>query len=199
MKKIGLLLLLIFNLSIIISAQEKVKEFDQNEYVYWFYLRAEKKIDKVFNRFVYSVRPLSKTPKYGTYAKYSEDTWRCLQGGQQLVIGPFKVLNDAKQSIAIYELAKLSPDILEREKTKLRDSSEMAEGFCYFLKFEKSKRTNNFRLIRIPARTNVEPISIDGFLDQFLEGLTMEMLTIGPFSDRREAEISKRLNRLEEK
>jgi hypothetical protein len=203
MKKLGLFFLIIsISLSTKILAQEiTTDKFNDDDNVYWFYLRADQKIDKILNRKVYDVRVLSRTPKYGTYAKYSEDTWRCLKGGQQLVIGPFRELNAAKQSITIYDLAKYTPDIRDKEIEKLKESKEIMESgcYCYFLKFYVSKRTHSYVLERIPARTSVEALSVNEFLDQFMEGLTMEMLTIGAFVSREEAEESKRLYRLEEK
>jgi hypothetical protein len=84
---------------------------------------------------------------------------------------------------------------------KLVDSSAVSDVgyYCYYLKFYITERTKILKLKRIPARTSVEGISLKDFLDQFLEGITMEMLAIGPFSTRPETEESKRLNRLEEK
>jgi hypothetical protein len=183
-----------------ISAQVQTDKFDPSEYVYWFYLKAEKKLDKQMNRNVYIVRTLSKIPKYGAFSVYEKDTWRCLQGGQQLVIGPFRNYEVAKQAIAIYDLAKLSSEVREKEVKKLKDSSKIEDSYyCYYLKFDIAQRTHKYDLKRIPARTSVEGITLSDFLDQYLEGITMEMLAIGPFFSRPEAEESKRLNRLEEK
>jgi hypothetical protein len=184
-----------------ISAQQVVSEkFSPSEYVYWFYLRAESKIDKELNSIVYRVRTLSKTPKYGTFNAYQKDTWRCLQGGQQLVIGPFRELNVAKQSILIYDLAKLSDALRTKEIERLKDSSEMMASTCYFyyLKFSVSQRTHRFILKRVPAAINEEGMTISDFMDGFLAGLTQEMLAIGPFFSKPEAEESKGQNRLEE-
>jgi hypothetical protein len=176
-------------------------QFDPNDYVYWFYLRTEKKLDRNLNQNVYLVRTLSKTPKYGTFAAYEKDTWRCLLGGQQMVIGPFRQFKVAKQALAIYDMAKLPEEQRKIQIAKLSEEIglEHDEYFCYYLKYDVSKRTKKFVLRRVPARTSIDGITLDGFIDQFLEGLTFEMLAIGPFFDRPEAEESKRLNRLEEK
>jgi hypothetical protein len=203
MKKTGLVFLLVlFSLFYnSIFAQVQTDKFDPSEFVYWFYLRAEKKMDKQIHSIVYQVRTLSKTPKYGTFAAYEKDTWRCMQAGQQLVIGPFRDYNVAKQSIQIYDLAKLTESLRDKEIKRLKDSSEMMEGsyYCYYLKFDISQRTHRYVLKRIPARIEVEGITINEFLETFTEGLVHEMLAIGPFFSKPEAEESKRLNRLEEK
>ena len=174
-------------------------KFDPSEYVYWFYLKVEKKIDKEMNRYVYQVRTLSKTPKYGAFASYEKDVWRCLNGGQQLVIGPFRDYNVAKQSIAIYDLAKLSSSIRVKEIQRVKDSSQIEDSyFCYYLKYDFAPRTHRIILKRVAARIEVEPITLSDFMDQFTEGITFEMLAMGPFFTKQEAEESKRLNRLEE-
>jgi hypothetical protein len=203
MKNLALVLLpvLFIIFSFRLFAQVQTDKFDPKEKVYWFYLSSEIKTDKALNRDVYIARTTAKKPKYNTFSAYEKDVWKCLEGGHQIVVGPFRDFGAAKQAIEIYDLAKLPEKARGIETKKLVDSSKVSDAgyYCYYLKFYITDRTKTIKLKRIPARTSVEGISLNDFLDQFFEGVTMEMLAIGPFSTRLEAEESKRLNRLEEK
>ena len=184
----------------ILSAQTNTYKFDPKEKVYWFYLNVSVKTDKIFNRDVYVIRLSNQKPKYDTYSVFEKEVWRCLQTGHQLVIGPFMEYEAARRAIRIYDLCRLQENQRETEVKNLEDSANatLTDYYCYFVKFYISERTKSFRLKRIPARTSEDGVSLDFFIAQFLEGVTMEMLAIGPFPTREEAEDSKRLNRLEE-
>jgi hypothetical protein len=184
----------------LISAQPKKKKFDLHQKIYWFYLNVSIKTDNLHNRDRYMVRIPSRKPKYGTYLDYEKGLWRCLQKGYQILIGPFKEYEAAKQALAIYDLSRLSACLREQKLREMGDSIRLdgSEYFCYYMKFKITKRTKSIRLERIPARTSVDGISMDFFIDQFLEGVTMKMLAVGPFPTKDEAEDSKWLNRLEE-
>jgi len=191
---------LIINHCYLMSAQVQTGKFDLNEKVYWFYLNVSIKNDKILNRDVYVIRISSQKPKYDTYSVYEKDIWRCLKAGHQIVVGPFREFDAAKQAIKIYDLCKLQENERDTEVIKMEDSANVSndEYFCYFMKFYISERTKSIKLKRIPARTSVVGITVTDFIDQFLEGVTQQMLTIGPFRNKEEAEDSKRINRLEE-
>jgi hypothetical protein len=190
-------LLLIFS-NFGLSAQVTTEQFNAKAFVYWIYIRAEKKFDSELKRPIYVVRVLSKTPKSGTVDAFEKDLWKCRLAGQQLAVGPFLEYNDAKRAIAIYDIAKLPKEKMEKEIANFKDSTITKDEFYwYYVKFDITQRTHKYEFERIPAR--VAPGAIKEFVSVFTEGVTMEMLNFGPFPSQSEAEESKRLNRLEEK
>jgi hypothetical protein len=190
-------LLMIFS-GLRIKAQISTQRFDPKQFVYWFYIKAESKIDKEHKRPVYVVRTLSKTPKSGTISVYEKDVWRNLQSGQQIVIGPFVDYETARRAIEAYDLAKLTKDRMEQGVKAFKEKEQTAEDFYwYFLKFSITQRTHSIVFDRTAAA--VANGGLSDFLTVFLEGVTFEQLAVGPFATQIEAEESKRLNRLEEK
>ncbi len=163
---------------------------EENVYVFWFYVRSEVKVDRVTKRPAYSVRVLGTKPKSGNLKKFDKDVWRCLLGGQQIAIGPFKEYTDAIRAIEMYDLKKKDSDI------NFRDSTVRDTYYWYLLEYTITKRKHKFQLKRVPAR--VASGDLQSFRAILKESLTAQKLTVGPFGDPTEAEESKRRYRIEE-
>jgi hypothetical protein len=178
------------------KAQVTVEGLDPNQFVFWFYIRAEIKTNRLTKKPSYVVRTLSKTPKSGNLMKFDKDLWRNLQGGQNLVIGPFTEYIDAVRAIKMYDLAGQTDETMEKEIANFRDSTATGEYYWFFLKFQTSKRKGSYILERMPAR--VFSGSVKEFKQVLWEGLGFQNLNIGPFASQIEAEESKRRYRIEE-
>ena len=200
-KRILFLILIYFSISVFkLSAQGGdpfVKKADPNAYVHWFYVRAEQKKDRITKEQVYVIRILSKTPKSGKMIDYEKDLYRCLQGGQQLTIGPFRDYQDALRSLSLYDLAKYTEESMTSELESFRDSSGISEYFFYTLKYRITERTHKYVLERQPARIS-EPGSLLEFRQALWVGLSTLNLMIGPFTTQEEAEESKSMYRSQE-
>jgi phosphatidate phosphatase PAH1 len=194
MKKFALFFILLAIVSISFKAvsQEQIDKFDPNEKLYWFYLSVSIRLYKEIKRNIYVISGLSKTPIYGTIAEYEKELWKCLQKGRKLAIGPFLDNKLTQKAIEIYALAKLPINLRDNRIKKLLESSIDTMNFYYYF---LPKRESNYHPLRIP-KTNIEKTSLNNFIELYLEGLAMEMIAIGPFVTRPEAEESKRLNRL---
>ncbi len=173
-----------------------VKDQDMDQYVFWFYIRAEIKRDRVTKKPAYVVRILSKKPKSGTIAQFDRDLWRNLNGGQNLVVGPFLEYKDARRAITLYNLARHTDETMEKEIANHRDTAESDEYYWFFLKYRITKRKHKFEFKHTPARVAVG--NIKTFKQVLWEGLKFQQLAIGPFAQTIEAEESKRRYRIEE-
>ncbi len=179
-------------------AQEgiEVQDQDNEQYVFWFYVRAEIKRDRVTKKPAYAVRILSRKPKSGTLAKFDRDLWRNLNGGQNLVIGPFLEYYDAERAIKLYNLARQTDKTMEKEIANFRDTTAADEYYWFFLKYRITKRKHKFEFEHTPAR--VASGNIPMFKQVLWEGLKFQQLAVGPFAQPTEAEESKRRYRIEE-
>ena len=178
------------------SAQVTVDKFNDNQFVFWFYVRAEIKRSTETKRPIYVVRTLSMTPKSGSILKFEKELWRYLQGGQQLAIGPFTDYNDVKRALDMYDLARKTDEMMEEEIKNYYDSTAASEYYWYFLKYQIAPRKKSYELERTAAR--VAYGGIKEFKQVLWEGLGFQQLAIGPFPTQQEAEESKRLYRIEE-
>jgi hypothetical protein len=194
--KIYFITLILFLVCSVSFAQVTVGKVDPDRYVFWFYVRAEIKLDKNKKMPVYVIRPLGKTPKSGATRKYEKDLWRYLLGGQQLAIGPFRDYQDVKRAVNMYDLARHTDETMEKEIQNFSDSTAANEYFWFVLKFKISKRKKKYLLERTAAR--VHPGSLKQFKQMLWEGLSFQQLAIGPFATQEEAEEAKRLYRIEE-
>ena len=192
------LFIILFSLSwVASSAQVSVERMDPNQFVFWFYIRAEIKVNRLTKKPSYVVRTLSKTPKSGNLIKFDKDLWRNLKGGQNLVIGPFTEYGDAVRAIHMYDLAGHTVESMEKEIANFRDSTAASEYYWFFLKYQISPRKRSYVLERMPAA--VSSGSIREFKEVLWEGLGFQNLNIGPFASQIEAEESKRRYRIEER
>lgn len=173
-----------------------VEGSDKNQYVFWFYVKAEIKTNKVTKKPSYSVRILSKKPKSGNINKFDKDLWRNLNAGQNLVIGPFLEYADAERAIKMYNLGRHTDESMAKEIANFHDSTAASEYYWFFLKYTISKRKHKFIFERTAAR--VHSGSLKEFKETLWEGLTFKQLAIGPFAQPTEAEESKRRYRIEE-
>ncbi len=204
MKQTSKYLLVIFIASLLSTvsfAQENegIETGDQNEeqYVFWFYVKADVKKDRVTRKPSYSVRILSKKPKSGTLRDFDKDLWRNLNGGQNLVIGPFLDHIDAARAIKMYNLARHTDESMAAEIANFSDSTATnGEYYWFFLKYRVTKRKHRFVFEHTPAR--VTGGDIKTFKQVLWEGLKFKQLAIGPFAQTMEAEESKRRYRIEE-
>jgi hypothetical protein len=189
---------IIFSLSWVadIHSQSNTMRMDENQFVFWFYIRAEIKRNRITKKPSYVIRTLSKTPKSGTLLKFDKDLWRNLQGGQNLIIGPFLEYNDAIRAIGMYNLARHTDESMEKEIADLPDSIANLECYFFMLKFDVSKRKRKFEFKRQPAR--VQPGNIGDFKYALWVNLIQPQLLVGPFPTQEEAEESKRRYRIEE-
>ena len=139
------------------SAQVTVGKTDPDRFVFWFYVRAEIKIDREKKTPVYVIRTLGKTPKSGKTRKYEKDLWNYLLGGQQLAIGPFRDYGD------------VTDETMEKEIQNFHDSTANDEYYWFVLKFKISERKKKYLLERTAAR--VASGSLKAFKQLLWEGL----------------------------
>lgn len=198
MKKIFLILFVVFIAELSsLKAQDIMELYSSKKYVFWFYIKAEIKMDRELNIPVYSVRRVGKEIKGGTVKKYNRDVWRNINGGNQLCIGPFSNLEDAKRANECYDLGRKTDAMMQKELENTVDTTDNTY-YWYTLEFEITKRTHRYLLSRIPAAVS------EGDLKTFRETLWLllrdqnKKLTIGPFTNKEDAEVSKFLNRNEE-
>jgi len=200
MKKLILLILItIVSANTYLKAQmvDGIDLEDTKRYVFWFYVKAEIRMDRELHIPVYSVRRVGKEIKGGTLKKYNKDVWRNINGGNQLCVGPFFNLEDAKVANSCYNLGRKTDATMQKEIENTVDTTDNTY-YWYTLEFEITKRTHRYVLSRIPAAVN------QGSLKDFKEMLWMllhqqdKKLVIGPFTDQTQAEISKMINRNEE-
>ena len=174
----------------------KVSKFDKSQYVYWFYIKAEIKKDRVLKVPVYKVRRASKDIKAGKIKKFQNDVWRNIKGGNQLVVGPFIELVDAERANKMYNLGRKTDTLMAKEIQASRDTVTYNEYYAYLLTFKFSDRTHKYLIKRQAA--GVFETSLPEFQSQLWDFLKQKQLVIGPFTSQTEAEESKRLYRLEE-
>ena len=180
-----------------VKAQDiTVSQFDKNEYVYWFYIKAEIKKDKVLKVPVYKVRRSSKDIKAGKIKKFQNDVWRNIKGGNQLVIGPFQQLVDAERANAMYNIGRKTDTLMAQEIKATQDTVTYNDYYAYLLTFKFSDRTHKYLIKRQAA--GVFETTLPDFKSQLWDFLKQKQLVIGPFTTQMEAEESKRLYRLEE-
>jgi len=178
------------------SAQVTVDAMDPDQFVFWFYIRAEIKKNRITKKPSYVIRTMSRTPKSGTVTKFDKDLWRNLKGGQNLVVGPFIEFEDATRAINMYNLARHTDETMEKEIANFSDSTAANEYFWFFLKYKISQRKRSYILERTAARVAFGDLR--QFKQLLWEGLSFTQLAIGPFATQIEAEESKRRYRIEE-
>jgi len=171
-------------------------EFEKGRYVFWFYIKAEIKKDRELRKPVYKVRRTNKDIKSGKIKKFQNDVWRNIKSGNQLVVGPFLELEDAKRSNEMYNLGRKTNEQMEKEIAATRDTATIDDYYAYLLVFKFSNRTSKYLIKRQPAA--VFPTDLPGFKEMLWDVLNQKQLVMGPFRSLMEAEESKRLYRLEE-
>ncbi len=198
MKKLVSIILLIFMLQISNLKAQKSASFrnlHRDDYVFWFFIKAENKIDRILKKPMYQIRRSSKEIKSGKIKKYEKEVYRNLNSGNLIAIGPFLELVDAKRANEMYNLARKTDEQMEKIISETKDTTDNYY-FWYLLQFSVSDRTHKYLIKRQPARI------AEGNLVQFRQILwdvrVIPQLTIGPFTSREEAEESKRLYRLED-
>ncbi|MEN8120383.1 MAG: hypothetical protein ABFS35_08550 [Bacteroidota bacterium] len=195
-KLISSVLISLFFLNVTdINAQINVTKFDKNQHVFWFHIKAEIKNDRELRRPVYKVRRASKDIKYGTIRKFEKEVWRNVNNGNELTIGPFLELIDAKKANAMYDIGRKTNEQMEKEIAATVDTTDNSY-YWYVLQFTMSNRTRKYLIKRQSARV------VEGSLEDFRyfmwSVLPNQQLAIGPFTAQTEAEESKRLYRLED-
>lgn len=196
MKIISFILsMLILLSSVVIKSQISAFNFDNDQHVFWFFIKADIKTDKELKKPVYVVRRLGKDIKSGTFKKYKKEVWRYIHAGNQLTIGPFLELNDAKRANETYNLTGKTNEQIEKDIENMSDTTNNVY-YWYVLQFSKSDRTNRYIIKRQPAR--VAEGSLKNFRYFMWSSLVSKQLAIGPFTSQIEAEESKRIYRLEE-
>lgn len=199
MKKVLLLIMILFIAQTYYSkAQGNVEGLDASKkYVFWFYIKAEIKMDRELHIPIYTVRRVGKEIKGGTLKKYNRDVWRNINGGNQLCVGPFSDLEDAKRANKCYNLGRKTDATMQKEIENTVDTTDNTY-YWYPLEFEITKRTHRYVLSRIPAAAP------SGDLKTFKEMLWLllhqqdKKLLIGPFTSEEDAKISMLINRNEE-
>ena len=195
MKKVFYLILLMFFTFqySYIAAQEQ--GLDDDQYVFWFYVRAEIKKDRELKRPVYSVRRIGKDVKGGTVRKFRKEVWRNMNSGQQLVVGPFVELEDAKIANKTYDLGRKTDEQMQKEIAETVDTTDNSY-YWYIIQFSISKRTHRYVMEKQPAR--VAEGTLKDFRYFMWDVLKQQQLAIGPFTSPVEAEVSKLLYKQEQ-
>jgi len=150
-------------------------------------------MDKELKKQVYVVKRLGKSIKSGTFKEYISEVWRYIHAGNQLTIGPFLEIDDAKRANKTYDLARRTYEQIEKNIENSIDTTNNVY-YWYVLQFTKSDRTNRFIPKRQPAK--VAEGSLKDFKYFMWSSLVFQQLAIGPFTSQIEAEESKRIYRL---
>jgi hypothetical protein len=137
---------------------------------YWYYVKP------IFNEKsnTNKIRVLSKTPKSGSTSVYEKDVWRNMQGGQQIVIGPFNTINDAQNSILYYEIAALQSDSLIHSSNK--------ELYWYKFTYNRTKKPYRFDL---RSDYKLSKGNSSEFIQELKNSIQKNILLIGPWSDNK--------------
>lgn len=171
-------------------------KFDKDAYVFWFFIKAELKKDRVLKRPIYMVRRASKEIKSGTIRKYEKEVYKNINNGNQLAVGPFEQLEDATRANEMYNLARKTDEQMEKIIDETSDT--LGENFFWYtLQFKVSDRTRKYLIVRQPARI-AQYRTLKEFRFFLWSSLKSKQLAIGPFVSQMEAEESKRLYRLED-
>ncbi len=180
-----------------IYSQASTETNNPDRIVYWFYVKAFIKPDKITRAPVYKIRKIGRSPIANKISKYEYKLWQYLNKGSKLAIGPFDNFYDAKYAIGMYNLARATNESMQNELDNFVDTSKRDIVYWFSLKFDISKRTRAFKLKRTAAR--VASGSVKQFREALWEFLSFQQLAVGPFSSQIEAEEAKRLYRLEER
>lgn len=152
---------------------------DQDEYVFWFFLRI--RIDDRKKQFKIT-GPGSRSSS-GMIADFEKSLWRGL-GNRQIAIGPFSNYEEAENARLMYQKSK--------EKVFIRRTENAPDEVNWFLiTFKNMKRLGSYQLVSMPAR--VASGSASGFVDALYEGVAFKSLAIGPFWDYTLAEEAKKM------
>jgi hypothetical protein len=135
---------------------------------YWYYVKPIINEKSNTNK----IRVLSKTPKSGSTSVYEKDVWRNMQGGQQIVIGPFNTKNDAQNSILYYEIAALQSDSLIHSSNK--------ELYWYKFEYSRTKKLHRFDL---RSDYKLSKGNSSEFIQELKNSIKNSTLLQGPFED----------------
>ncbi len=159
---------------------------DDNQVInryYWFSVRA--KINDSENSYILAS---SGRVSYGTKEKFDQELWKALKR-RMLLVGPFP---SKDQAIMAQSLYKQNP-----KKIHLKlDTNVTSTVYWFNVHFVQSPRLRIYIINRVPA--SVASGSLDGFRNAFYIQLQQQLLPIGPFYLKENAEESKRIYRQNE-
>ena len=167
-----------------ISAQIDFDDDKRN--VYWFYVKISLHKDTA-SYYHYDLKRKRKNIQEGLIKDFDRSLWKYLSKGSTLAIGPFSQYADVKTSYSLY-----TKDESSQIKDSVLNSTQTVYWFAW--KIKKNERTNPPFISRLPIATASG--SFNDFKVFLEENLSMRILTIGPFKSEEEAELAKRMYRL---
>lgn len=167
-----------------VVAKKAFSYFDEKPDFYWFSIRIQ--IEVRNNTF----KMLGATGgvRYGKQISFEKALWHGLSR-RQIAIGPFMSKKEAENARQLYKPNK--------DKIKLNKLKEVPAQINWFaITFEESPRLRIFVLRRAPGA--VATGSLNFFISTFYQLLQVKQISVGPFEDYQQAELAKRLYRMNE-
>jgi len=171
-----------------ISAQ--IDSLSENHKVYWFYVNVTEIVD-TSGYVSLSMKRKRKKIQEGIIKEFDRSLWQHLSKGSVLAIGPFINYNDAISAYSLYGVNK---------DTMIRDSLLKSEQnvYWFFWRINKKRRKTFIPYIKERRPNAIASGSYKGFKIFLEEILLIRGITIGPFKSNEEAELAKRMYRLNE-
>ncbi len=167
-----------------IKAKKAISYLDNKPDVYWFNIRVQ--IDERNNTF--KMVGATGGVSYGQQISFEKALWHGLSR-RQIAVGPFLSKQIALNAKNFYKANK------SKIKQKYIDK-ESGQIHWFAITFEESPRLRIFVLKRAPGA--VASGNINFFVSTFFQLLQVKQVAIGPFSDYTQAELAKRLYRMNE-
>jgi len=167
-----------------IKAKRAISFYEVKPDFHWFSIRV--RIDKTTGLFV--LDGVSGGVRHGKQIDFEKELWRALSR-RQLVVGPFLKRETANNAKLLYK----------SDKKKIRKSSlkNLPPNLHWFLTtFEESPRLGIYVIKRMPGA--VFSGNVDNFIFLIYTSLNIKSVPIGPFEDYNQAELAKRLYRMNE-
>jgi len=189
MKKLLILTVLIISTVIGLNAQSSAKENNDQESVYWFYLKPAFEIDENIKKEVFVIKKVYAKVYSGTFNEFSM-IYKKELANTKIAIGPFSNKQEAEKAKAYYSLVSKNKVGSQKPDVLTDDGS-----ICYFYLCDPiiDVNTKELKFERMPASiaSSSQKEFVEALSDIRLQGL----LVVGPFSDYFNAEKSKFVNR----
>jgi hypothetical protein len=199
MKKKILLLYLILVGSTKLYSSSSENDIQKDKY-YWFYLRIESALDEELNYFIYQILEVSPGINCGSISKFTGEFKSNLKK-KIYVIGPYRDSTCAQTARTIYnDMTYFSDKEIENLIKTMKSKMEPQIYFnnyygCYTRLSNKYRNSHKLVLQRVAARNEIEVFTFEETIECIRGGLDFEMLFVGFFSNRMDAEESERIQR----
>ncbi len=168
---------------------EKKNVFDEDQLVYWFFVKVTPEKHPKTRIESYRIRLVSSNIKAGNAEEFDVQLWKYLSKGAKVAIGPFENYYEAEDAQTFYK--NFSKDTIVIDKKIDRE----AESFYFYIDLFIRERSGSYGIKRIPAA--IFPGKYGTFAEMMQTGVYQKKLAIGPFRRMVIAEEAKRRYRLQ--